>query len=111
PFHLSKISYWARTVLVPLLVLQALKPKARNPRGVGIRELFRQDPATVRKWPKGAHQTSPWASVFGGIDAALRRTERLFPERSRRKAIAAAVAFVDERLNGRDGLGAIFPAM
>src|SRR5262249_47461891 len=34
PFHLDKVSYWARTVIVPLLVLQALKPKARNPRGV-----------------------------------------------------------------------------
>src|SRR5262249_32966045 len=27
PFHLSKVSYWARTVLVPLLVLQALRPR------------------------------------------------------------------------------------
>ena len=34
PFHLSKISYWGRTVLTPLLVLQALKPRAKNPRGV-----------------------------------------------------------------------------
>src|SRR3712207_3145289 len=34
PIHLSKISYWARTVLVPLMVLQALKPKARNRRGI-----------------------------------------------------------------------------
>ena len=30
PFHLSKVSYWSRTLIVPLLVLQALKPKARN---------------------------------------------------------------------------------
>ena len=29
PFHLDKISYWARTVLVPLLVLMALKPRAQ----------------------------------------------------------------------------------
>ncbi len=36
PFHLSKVSYWARTVIVPLLVLQALKPRARNPKNVGI---------------------------------------------------------------------------
>ena len=36
PFHLDKISYWSRTVIVPLLVLQALKPAARNPRGVTI---------------------------------------------------------------------------
>ena len=33
PFHLSKVSYWSRTVIVPLLVLMALKPRARNPRG------------------------------------------------------------------------------
>ena len=31
PFHLDKVSYWSRTVIVPLLVLQALKPRARNP--------------------------------------------------------------------------------
>src|SRR5256885_17143334 len=40
PIHLSKMSYWARTVLTPLLVLQTLRPKARNPRGVRISELF-----------------------------------------------------------------------
>ena len=40
PFHLSKISYWSRTVLIPLLILMALKPKARNPRGVDIRVGF-----------------------------------------------------------------------
>src|SRR6201999_3838679 len=34
PFHIDKISYWSRTVIVPLLVLGALKPRARNPKGV-----------------------------------------------------------------------------
>src|SRR6476469_3283823 len=47
PFHLSKISYWARTMIVPLLVLQALKPKARNPKRVGIAELFLQPPESI----------------------------------------------------------------
>ena len=36
---------------------------------------------------------------------------RAFPRATRRRAIARAVAFVTERLNGEDGLGAIFPAM
>jgi squalene-hopene/tetraprenyl-beta-curcumene cyclase len=31
PLHLSKVSYWTRTVVVPLLVLSALKPRARSP--------------------------------------------------------------------------------
>ncbi|HYI88696.1 MAG TPA: squalene--hopene cyclase [Beijerinckiaceae bacterium] len=111
PFHLAKVSYWARTVLVPLLVLQALKPRPKNPRGVGIAELFAEPPDRVRAWPRGPHQRWPWAQVFGAIDAVLQRAEPLFPSGSRRRAIAAAAAFVDERLNGRDGLGAIFPAM
>ena len=33
PFHLDKISYWSRTVIVPLLVLMAKKPQARNLQG------------------------------------------------------------------------------
>ena len=111
PFHLAKVSYWARTVLVPLLVLQALKPRPKNPRGVGIAELFAEPPHRVRAWPRGPHQRWPWAQVFGAIDAVLQRAEPLFPSGSRRRAIAAAAAFVHERLNGRDGLGAIFPAM
>ena len=45
PFHLSKVSYWSRTVIVPLMVLMALRPKARNPRGIGIPELFRTPPS------------------------------------------------------------------
>ena len=54
PFHLDKISYWARTVIVPLLVLQALKPKAINPRGVTIDELFHEDPQDRRRAAQGA---------------------------------------------------------
>jgi len=110
PFHLDKVSYWARTVLVPLMVLNALKPRARNPR-VGIAELFTTPPEDVRHWPKGAHQTWPWVQVFGGIDRILRVGEPYFPRTVRARAIDTAVKFVTERLNGEDGLGAIFPAM
>ena len=111
PFHLSKISYWARTVLVPLLVLQALKPQAKNPQGVRIEELFVAPPETVRRWPKGAHQSWGWIQFFDAVDALLKRAEPLFPSATRKRAIDRAVAFVVERLNGVDGLGAIFPAM
>jgi squalene-hopene/tetraprenyl-beta-curcumene cyclase len=111
PFHLDKVSYWARTVMVPLMVLNALKPRARNPKGVRIDELFVTPPEAVWHWPKGAHQTWPWAEMFGGIDRTLRAFEPYFPKSIRARAIAKAVNFVTERQNGEDGLGAIFPAM
>ena len=109
PFHIYKISYWARTTLIPLMVLMALKPRAKNPRGIGLDELFVVPPHDVRRWPKTANQVGLWGSVFAGLDAALRRIEPWFPRRSRAAAIAKAVAFVRERLNGEDGLGAIYP--
>jgi squalene-hopene/tetraprenyl-beta-curcumene cyclase len=110
PFHLSKVSYWSRTVIVPLLVLMALRPKARNPRGVQIQELFRTPPAQVRDWIRGPYR-SGWGRFFKGVDSLLRVVQPWFPRRSRDSAIRKAVAFVTERLNGDDGLGGIYPAI
>lgn len=111
PFHLDKISYWARTVIVPLLVLQAKKPRARNLRGVGVAELFTVPPENVRHWVHGEHQGGFWARLFDILDRVLRVLEPAFPKRLRQRAIAKAVDFVGERLNGEDGLGGIYPAM
>jgi squalene-hopene/tetraprenyl-beta-curcumene cyclase len=111
PFHLSKVSYWARTVIVPLLVLQALRPRAKNPRGVAIDELFIGPPERVGPAAKAPHQRWLWFALFRAIDAVLRPAVRLSPRRMRRRAIERATAFVIERLNGNNGLGAIFPAM
>ena len=110
PFHITKVSYWSRTVLVPLLVLMARRPRARNPQRVTIRELFAEDPEGVRDWITGPTR-SPLALGFGLLDRLLRAVEPFFPARSRQRAIDKAVAFVTERLNGEDGLGGIFPAM
>ena len=45
------------------------------------------------------------------FDRILRVAEPFFPRRTRQRAIRQAVAFITERLNGEDGLGAIFPPM
>jgi squalene-hopene/tetraprenyl-beta-curcumene cyclase len=110
PFHIDKISYWSRTVLVPLLVLMALRPTARNPRRVTIGELFVEPPESVRDWISPP-STSPVGHAFAVLDRLLRLAEPLFPADPRRRAIDKAVAFVSERLNGEDGLGGIFPAI
>ena len=110
PFHLGKISYWSRTVLVPLLVLMTLKPQAENPKKIGIAELFVEDANEVKKYlvnPTG----SAWGEIFLNIDKVLRKVEPMLPRSSRERAIKAAVSFIKPRLNGEEGLGGIFPAM
>jgi len=111
PFHLSKISYWGRTVLVPLLVLFALKPRAKNPRGITLDELFREPPLSIGPAQKAPHQNAAIFGFFRAVDVVLRKLFNDPPEKLRARAIQRAVEFVDERLNGKDGLGAIFPAM
>jgi squalene-hopene/tetraprenyl-beta-curcumene cyclase len=110
PFQVDKISYWSRTVLVPLLVLMALRPRARNPHGVTIPELFVEPPETVRDWITPS-TPSPIGHAFALLDRLVRLAEPRFPGERRQRAIDKAVAFVTERLNGEDGLGGIFPAI
>jgi squalene-hopene/tetraprenyl-beta-curcumene cyclase len=109
PIHLTKMSYWARTVIVPLLVLQAKKPRARNARGVGVPELFA--PAGTPRRKKATHQKRSWALFFNALDRVLKAIDPLWPKGLRDRAVEACRAFVVERLNGEDGLGAIYPAM
>jgi len=109
PVHLSKMSYWARTVIVPLLVLTALKPLARNPRRIHVSELFVAN--AVPPPGRAPHQNRYWAAFFHLLDGMLKRIEPLWPQRLRARAIRRCAAFVTERLNGDDGLGAIYPAI
>ncbi len=109
-FHLSKVSYWSRTVLVPLLVLMALRPRARNPRGVDVQELFCTPPEQIRNWLRGPYR-SAWGRVFMAVDHVVRIAEPALPTKVRARAIEDATRFVTDRLNGEDGLGAIYPAM
>ena len=111
PFHINKISYWARTTMVPLMVIAALKPLAKNPKGVGVDELFLQDPRSIGMTAKAPHQSWAWFALFSALDSVLRVIEPMFPKTLRQRAIDAALAFIEERLNGEDGMGAIYPPM
>jgi squalene-hopene/tetraprenyl-beta-curcumene cyclase len=110
PFHLDKVSYWSRTTIVPLLILMAERPQAKNPRGVSIAELFLTPPEAERRYitnPTG----SSWGRFFLAVDHVLRRLEPHIPRQPRARAIRRAVDFITKRLNGEDGLGGILPPM
>ena len=68
PFHLDKVSYWSRTVMVPLFILCTCRPRAKNPRNVDIAELFTTPPEQERHYfrtpggrvgPAGARVSRP----------------------------------------------------
>ncbi len=109
PIHLSKMSYWARTVIVPLLVLAVKKPVARNPRQVHVPELFVS--GAQKASDRAPHQSRAWSLFFSVLDRALKLFDPFWPKRLRQRAIDRCVSWTTERLNGEDGLGAIYPAM
>ena len=107
-FHVDKVAYWSRTVMVPLFILCTRKPVAKNPRKVHIRELFTIAPEKERDYFR---RKGFVAKLFLAADRLGRLIDPLIPASIREKATRRAEAWMLERLNGEDGLGAIFPAM
>ncbi len=108
PFHISKVSYWSRTVMVPLFILCTTKPKAANPGKTSIAELFTVPPAKEKNY---FHPKNLLSRIFLTLDHLGRAIEPLIPKFIRSAAIRRAETWFTERLNGEDGLGGIFPAM
>ena len=108
PFHLLKVSYWSRTVMVPLFVLYTLKARAQNPKQISIRELFIADPWQERDYFRVHSSLNRTLLV---LDRMGLRLDPWVPRGLRRRAMKKAEAWIIERLNGAGGLGAIFPAM
>ena len=109
PFHLDKVSYWSRTVMVPLFILCTYRVKAKNPNNIGVGELFTTPPEIERHY--FSQVKSPQGKAILLLDRIGRLFEPLIPGFVRKNATLKARDWFMERLNGYDGLGAIFTAM
>ena len=115
-FNIYEISYWSRTVIVPLLIIFHKKPVFAVEPGQGIEELFaepehrteprRHDERFKKKSPKLS-----WKNAFLLLDDALRLYEKNRNEALRAKSVTVAYKWMAERMKGEGGLGAIYPAM
>ncbi len=108
PFHIDKVSYWSRTVMVPLFVLCTMKAEAKNPRGVDIRELFIVPPQEEQHYFK---IKDGLGRAFLILDHVGRMIEKLVPEFVRCYSIRRCKHWFLERMNEDHGIGGIFPAM
>jgi squalene-hopene/tetraprenyl-beta-curcumene cyclase len=110
--NLYAMSSWTRTIVVPLSIFSAVRPVRRLPPEKGIRELFLRPPETpLPPAPRPRHWLS-WSSFFLGIDFVYKKADRWGLLRPlRHLALRKAQAWVRQRFQDSDGLGAIFPPM
>ena len=83
-FHLCKVSYWSRTVMVPLFILYTFKAQARNPKEISVRELFTEDP-----WEQTNYFStrSTLGRMFLLLDRLVLKLYPLMPQWLRRRAL------------------------
>src|SRR5207245_2007756 len=115
-FNLYEVSYWSRTVIVPLLVIMDRKPVKWLTREQSLDELWPEprEQASLRfpRMPKPfSWRGLLWKSFFIAVDDALKIWERFSPRPFRRRALEAARLWLEERLAASGGLGGIYPAM
>ncbi len=109
-FNTYAISYWSRTVIVPLLIVMDRRPIHPIPAERGVEELWAhhlhlEDPAYARK------RWLSWKNLFIGADGFVKAWEGYAPRPWRARAVRAAHDWLVPRLTVPGGLGGIYPAM
>jgi squalene-hopene/tetraprenyl-beta-curcumene cyclase len=109
-FNLSEVSYWSRTVIVPLLILMDLKPVCEIPAAAGIDELYVPSRAGADlRFPR-SERLFTWKNFFVTLDTLLHGLEHWAPRPFRARARQQALTWLLTRM-GPGGLGGIYPAM
>lgn len=107
--NLAEISSWSRTILVPLAIISALRPRCPLPDGLTIDELFVGGRHGPHRRLKRATGFWSWRNFFLAGDRLLHFCERYRLTPWRKRALKAAEAWMLERFRDTGGLGAIFP--
>ena len=108
-FNLYELSAWTRSIVVPLSVIYSFHPKKTPPHGVNLKGLYTR-PDGKPPAPLSELELN-WRSFFHTADRVLADLERRQWMPLRRQALKKAEQWILERLEGSDGLGAIYPAM
>jgi squalene-hopene/tetraprenyl-beta-curcumene cyclase len=109
-FNIYEMSCWTRAILVPLSIIYAHRPSRPSPPGVNLDRLFVGEKPADRGLPPLDHGFS-WKTFFHLSDWLLRKVEGHKWKPLRNKALRTAEEWMIARLEGSEGLGAIFPAI
>jgi squalene-hopene/tetraprenyl-beta-curcumene cyclase len=117
-FHMSKVSAWTRTMILPLSLVVTLRSTRKLAPHQGIDELFVDQRARhmMKNKALSAEQSPAWSGFFMLVDSVLKFLHKFGGTPVRRLAIKRAEQWILQRA-GQDGvsstagLGAIFPPM
>src|SRR5262245_37403035 len=94
PGNIYSMSSWTRTIVVPLSIFSAHRPRREVFEARGIRELFLEDPLTP-SWPCTPSKSClSWRNFFLGLDWAYKKWQRWGPQGLRKKAIDKATRWM-----------------
>ena len=109
-FNIYEVSYWSRTVIVPLLVIMDRKPVKWLPPHLGLDELWPESRETTSlRFPRMPEPFSWrklfWKNFFIAVDDGLKIWERFTTRPLRKRAIEAARLWLEGGPAGPGGPG------
>jgi squalene-hopene/tetraprenyl-beta-curcumene cyclase len=108
--NLYRMSSWTRTIVVPLTIVYALKPRSTHLPQAQVDELFvnPEEKSIAFRWDG---RLICWRNLFLALDRVGKLYELLPWKPFRRRALNEARRWMFEHLERSAGLGAIYPAM
>ena len=108
--NIYEFSSWTRGIVIPMMILSALRPNWKLPERAQVDELFKD--ATRKKaafdW---STQLISWRNFFLALDRGLKFYERMPWKPLRQKALREAKSWLLEHMERSEGLATIYPAM
>jgi squalene-hopene/tetraprenyl-beta-curcumene cyclase len=108
--NIYEFSSWTRAIVIPMMILSALRPNWKLPERAQVDELFK-DPTRKRAAFDWSKQLISWRNFFLALDRGLKFYERLPWKPLRQRALREAKSWVLEHMERSEGLGTIYPAM
>jgi squalene-hopene/tetraprenyl-beta-curcumene cyclase len=108
--NIYEFSSWTRGIVVPMMILCALRPNWRLPERARVDELFK-DPTRKNAAFDWSKQLISWRNFFLALDRGLKLYEKLPWKPLRKKALNEAKSWMLEHIERTEGLAAIYPAM
>jgi squalene-hopene/tetraprenyl-beta-curcumene cyclase len=108
--NIYEFSSWTRAIVIPMMILSALRPNWKLPERAQVDELFK-DPTRKRAAFDWSKQLISWRNFFLALDRGLKFYERLPWKPLRQRALREAKSWVLDHMERSEGLGTIYPAM